>query len=373
MMCNPDETNDAAFTIANYVGKGVRLVGNDGGGFYGPGNFGFLDVGAGNGASTLRQELGGNNVPGNCVSGSTVDTETGNIITLRDALNTRFGIYDSGNLNQPCGNDGAGCPPSANIRKDLVLDGNGNNLSQLGIASGGGQKGWREATNAYPLPANITAAGTAKNLSDAEIAAVAPMGYPEDKCHSFKDDGTGVCAGGRIGDGNWDRFAYFKSNSTNYPSMASLTTADTTTFNSLLNGWFGTATPTRYQVYHWEMTNLPPDRLQSQSSGSFASVSKPSLLSGEPGGVFPGANQIDRRVLSVAVINCAASGVGGHTTGITPVKFVDIFLVQPSLARANGVRTDNSDIYVEIIGLTQNATDAGAVQLVKKSVPYLIE
>jgi hypothetical protein len=307
------------------------------------------------------------------VSGSTVDTETGNIISLRDALNTRFGIYDSGNLNQPCGNDGAGCPPSANIRKDLVLDGNGNNLSQLGIASGSGQKGWREATNAYPLPANITAAGTAKNLSDAEIAAVAPMGYPEDKCHSFKDDGTGVCAGGRIGDGNWDRFAYFKSNSTNYPSMASLTTADTTTFNSLLNGWFGTATPTRYQVYHWEMTNLSPDRLQSQSSGSFASVSKPSLLSGEPGGVFPGANQIDRRVLSVAVINCAASGVGGHTTGITPVKFVDIFLVQPSLARANGVRTDNSDIYVEVIGLTQNATDAGAVQLVKKSVPYLIE
>ena len=187
MMCNPNESGDPAFTIANYVGKGVRLVGNDGGGFYGPGNFGFLDVGAGNGASTLRQELGGTNVPGNCVSGSTVETETGNIITVRDALNTRFGIYDGGALNQPCGNNGAGCPPSANMRKDLLLDGNGNSLNKLGIVTGGGGNGWREAANPYPGVANITATGTPKSLSDAEIAAIAPMGYPPDKCHAFKD------------------------------------------------------------------------------------------------------------------------------------------------------------------------------------------
>jgi hypothetical protein len=37
------------------------------------------------------------------------------------------------------------------------------------------------------------------------------------------------------------------------------------------------------------------------------------------------------------------------------------------------VRTENGDIYVEMIGETQNATDEGAIQLVKKSVPYLIE
>ena len=81
MLCNPDETGDPDFTIANYVGKGVRLVGNDGGGIYGPGNFGFLDTGAGNGASTLRQVLGASNVPGDCVSGDGVDTETGSIIS----------------------------------------------------------------------------------------------------------------------------------------------------------------------------------------------------------------------------------------------------------------------------------------------------
>jgi len=377
MLCNPNEGSDPNFTIANYVGKGVRLVANDGGGIYGPGNFGFLDVGAGNGATTLRMELGASNVPGDCVSGSGVDTETGSIITVRDALNTRFGIYDGGSLNQPCGNDGSGCPPSANIRKDLVLDGNGNSLNKLGIVTGGGGNGWREATNPYPGAANITTAGTNyHSLSDAEITAIAPMGYPEDICHSFKTDGTGACAGGRVGDGNWDRFAYFKSNSggltPSWPEVASLTTADTTAFNNLLNGWFTTATPSRFQVYQWELTHSSP-RLNQQPSASLVAYGRPSDLGGEPAGVSPSATQIDRRVLAVAVVNCTAEGVGGHTTDVAVKKFIDIFLVQPSLARSNGVRTENGDIYVEIIGETANATNEGAVQLVKKSVPYLIE
>jgi Flp pilus assembly protein TadG len=369
MLCNPNESGDPTFTIANYVGKGVRLVANDGGGIYGPGNFGFLDVGAGNGATTLREELGASNVPGNCVSASGVSTETGSIITVRDALNTRFGIYDGGNLNQPCGNDGSGCPPSANIRKDLVLDGNGDSLSKLGIVTGAGGNGWREDPNPYPGSALITTAGTNyRNLTDVEIGAIAPMGYPEDKCHAFKADGTGVCTNGRIGDGDWDRWAYFKSNSASYSPPF----ANAAAMNTFLTNTFGTTTPTRYKVYDWEMQNAVT-RLQSQASGSNKSVSRPSLLSGEPGGITPTSTQIDRRVLSVAVVNCTAEGVSGHTTGVAVKKFIDIFLVQPSLARSNGVRTENGDIYVEMIGATQNASNEGAVQLVKKSIPYLIE
>jgi hypothetical protein len=286
-----------------------------------------------------------------------------------------MGIYDNG-LNNACGNTGASCPPSANMRKDLVLDGNGNAFNKVGLTNN--NNGWKESTSPYPKPSNITTSGTNyASLSDADIAAIDPMGYPEDKCHAFKADGTGACSGGRIGDGDWDRFAYFKSNSRGgsppYPELASLNTADTTAFNTLLNGWFGTATPTRYQVYQWEMNHASP-RLNSQSAlSSTAAYSRPSDLTGEPTAISPSSTQIDRRVLSVAVINCAAEGVSGHTTGVDVQKFIDIFLVQPSLARANGVRTDNSDIYVEVIGLTANATDTGAVQLVKKSVPYLIE
>jgi Flp pilus assembly protein TadG len=369
MLCNPAETTDPDFTIAGYIGKGIRLIANDGGGTYGPGNFGFLDTGAGNGAQTLRELLGANNVPGNCASGDGVDTETGSIITVRAALNTRFGIYDTGSLNQACGTDGAGCPPSANIRKDLVLQGNGNNQSKLGFITGVGGNGWREADNPYPGASLITATGDKlRNLSDAEIASIAPMGYPEDKCHSFKADGTGTCTGGRIGDGDWDRYAYFRSNPLNYPTVTS-----PTAMNSFLTTNFGTTTPTRYQVYLWEMANST-DRLKPEvAPGGRSTYSRPSDLAGEPGGVSPSSTQIDRRVLAVAVINCAAEHVGGHTVDVNVKKWIEMFLVQPSVPRTVGTRTDNADVYVEVIGLTQNATDEGAVQLVKKSVPYLIE
>jgi hypothetical protein len=376
MLCNPDENGDPDFTIANYVGKGVRLVANDGGGIYGPGNFGFLDTGAGNGASTLRQVLGASNVPGDCVSGDGVDTETGSIISVRDALNTRFGIYDNG-LNQACGNTGAACPPSANIRKDLVLDGTGNTFAKLGMTNN--NNGWKEANNPYPGMANIINA-TGSNyhaLSDPEISGanpIAPMGYPPDICHAFGSNNTGACTpfvggvGNRIGDGNWDRYAYFKSNSASYPTIT--TPAALTTF---LNATFGTTTPTRYQVYQWELDNSGT-RLNSQAAAvSLNAYSRPGDLAGEPGGISPSSTQIDRRVLSVAVINCTAEGVSGHTTGVEVTKWIDIFLVQPSLARSRGIRTENGDIYVEVIGATQNATDEGAIQLVKKSVPYLIE
>ena len=369
MLCNPNETDDPDFTIANYVGKGIRLIANDGGGTYGPGNFGFLDTGAGNGASTLRQLLGGSNVPGDCVSGSTVDTQTGSIISVRDALNTRFGIYDQG-LNNACGNAGSLCPPSANIRKDLVLDGAGNTFAKVGMTNN--NNGWKEAGNPYPGAANIinSTGSNYHDLNDTEIASIAPMGYPEDECHAFGSTNIGACAAGRIGDGSWDRYAYFKSNSTNY------TTTETTTraaLNTFLNNTFGTTTPTRYQIYQWEMNNAA-SRLNSQAAPtSLNAYSRPADLAGEPASISPSATQVDRRILTVAVINCSTEGVSGHTTGVNVIKFIDIFLVQPALARSLGMRTENGDVYVEVIGTTQNATNEGAIQLVKKSVPYLIE
>ena len=368
MLCNPNESGDPNFTIANYVGKGVRLVGNDGGGIYGPGNFGFLDTGAGNGAQTLRQVLGASNVPGDCVSGDGVDTETGSIISVRDALNTRFGIYDQG-LNNACGSTGALCPPSSNIRKDLALDGNGNTFAKLGLTNN--NNGWKEAANPYPGVAKMNGtngSGTYGSLTDAEISNIAPMGYPEDMCHAFSLDNLGACSGGRIGDGNWDRYAYFKSNSASYPTITS-----TSALTSFLNSTFGTTAPTRYQVYQWEMDNASTRLLPQSVPSSLNAYSRPSDLTPEPTGISPSSTQIDRRVLTVAVINCTAEGVSGHTTGVEVKKWIDIFLVQPSLARTVGTRTENGDIYVEIIGETQNATDEGAIQLVKKSVPYLIE
>ena len=358
MLCNPNETNDANFTIANYIGKGIRLVANDGGNTYAPGNFGFLDVGQGNGAAALLAVLGRNGDPGDCASGTTVTTEPGNMISLRDAFNTRFDMYGSG-LNQACGNTGTLCPPSANSRKDLLRDGTGTNACEYVTGTGG--KGWREAPNGYP-PAVLA---TARALTEAEIATLPPMGYPRDKCHAVSI--TGTCAGGRIGSGDWDRYAYFRSHSLqtvkNYPEVTSVAA-----MNTFLTANFSSLTPSRYQVYAWEMARAGT-RLQAEddAASGYRAHGSPVCL---PPGVTPSATQIDRRVMSVAVVNCGAEGVAGRTTNVDVTKWIDIFLVEPTVARS---RTENSDVYIEVVGETANATEQGAIQAVKKSVPYLIE
>jgi hypothetical protein len=70
-------------------------------------------------------------------------------------------------------------------------------------------------------------------------------------------------------------------------------------------------------------------------------------------------------------VNCLANGVKGSSSGVPVLDWIDVFLVEPSLNR--GTVSNAGDIYVEVIGRTNNASSTGAVQLIKKSVPYLIE
>ena len=360
MLCNPNESADPDFTIANYIGKGIRLVANDGGGSYGPGLFGFLEVGQGNGAIELAKVLGRQGDPGDCAEGSGVEPNTGNMISVRDALNTRFDLLQNG-LNQACSANGDLCLPSLNSRKDLVRDGTGGN--SCGVAAGG--QGWKLPTNAYPI---LPATTTPRALTNAEISTVAPMGYPRDICHAFSI--TGSCTGGLIGDGNWDRLAYFRSRSggaaAEWPEAAGFTPATMGAFQTWMSGVFGTTTPTRYQVYAYEMANAAA-RLKSQNVGGMVSHGQPIC---NPPGIVPGVNQIDRRVLSVAVLNCDAEDVSASSTNVQVTKWIDIFLVEPVLARTS--RTENGDIYVELVGETENSGNNN-FQVVKKSVPYLIE
>lgn len=373
MLCNPDEDGDPDFTISDYIGKGIRLVANDGGGIYGPGNFGFLDVAldtsGGNGANTLRQILGRVALAANCVHGDGVTTDPGNMVSVRDALNTRFDIYDNG-LNQACGKNAGQnavfCPSSVNTRKDLVQKGNG--ASACGLVANGNANGWIQPAKPYP---GATLPATQGELSESAAKLLSPTGYPHDICHSWSE--TGNCTplvsgvGNRIGDGHWDRYAYFLSHPVDYPTLTTKAQVDTFMTNT-----FGTTTPTRYQVYAWEMkaANRAARLHTGVPVGSFKASSQP--VCATPG-VIPDSTQVDRRVLTVAVINCDAEDIKGRTANVSVTKWIDIFLTEPTLARTVGTPTENSDVYVEVIGQTENATDQGAVQLVKKSVPYLIE
>ena len=342
-MCNPDQTNDSEFTIANYIGKGIRLVANDGGGNYGSGNFGYLQSNAGNGASAIKDTLGKTEVPGDCISADSVTTKPGANVSVLDALNTRFDIY-TGNTTNPCGSSGAACPPSANTRKDLIYPSNGNGNTCTNPAA------WAVPTNGYAPTSSTTP------LTPGQIAATAPMGYPRDMCHAIS--ATGNCTGGIIGTGTWDRNAYFKTNSpTNYAAAFDISAT------------FGTSTPTRYQVYKYEAANAG-SRLQPQSTTGGTSRPQPFCVTP---GVPVGGTAPDRRVLSIAVINCG-SGLNGSAGPLSPKKWVDVFLPEPSLRRTiNGTKySEASDVYVEVIGPTTLGGGSAAAQQIRRDVPYLV-
>jgi len=370
MMCNPDEPIGNAnvnypFDANALKGVGVLLVGD---GSYEPGNWGFLQNN-GSGASVLLKNLAYNTPPGDCQPQTGVDTQTGVVASVMDGLNTRFDVDANGNS---CPGGNALCSPSLNVRKDLAR----------GTTCGITGQGWEEnqASSAdYESkryrPASATAYPTSGPTTTPEI-----MGHPRDLCHAYS--GTSWSCGGtanrRIGTGDWDINAYWRSNfGANYANEVSVAT-----YGSQPKGY-----PTRYQVYLWEMDNYTTKLNPKAGSGGKTAYSKPVAATclatnTAPYGIEPSTSVADRRRLSIAVLNCKALNIGGHENDQPVLKWVDVFMVEPSFGRSkctsgpgcNTKYTDKTDIYVEIIGETQSGSaGATAGQVVRRDVPYLIK
>jgi hypothetical protein len=359
MMCNPEENTDPSFTVANYVTKGLQLV-QGGSGAWAPGNFGFLDhAGGSNGNTGLREDLGWLVPPGECQPGDGVDTKPG-VNSVDDALNSRFDIYDT----QSCIGGGF-CPPSTNVVKDLVrTPGNtGGNSCRIH------NSGWQEVSSGAYLPTSGT---TPLPVTTTPRA----MGHPRDMCHAVS--ATGVCTNVRVGDGNWDRDAYFRANyirTVASGGKAAGTPWDQTDWQT--NTGLG-ATPTRYQVYLWEAANAGTmvDGVQvlgsRVASGTLQAEGSPVCSPGKGygTGIVPtSTSNVDRRRLVVAVVNCTAQSVNGNSTNVQVQKWVDTFLVEPSADRA---RTNKKELYVEVIGETLAGGDNGG-PIVRRDVPYLLK
>jgi len=362
MICNPQEsTGNSDFDLTGLIGAGLNLVSvGDGNGGWAPGNFGYLDShGGSNGAQGLREALGWITPPGDCQEITGVDTKPGANTSVTDALNTRFDIYDT----QSCPAGGS-CPPSANSVKDLVRlatgNGNGNGKGNGNGNENGNENGCRIHNQGWQLPAHPYLPSSATEpMTASEIAGVDAMGYPRDMCHAVSANGS--CAGGRVGNGAWDRDAYF---AVNYG----------TGFNwrAAMSARYGTDAVTRYEVYNWELANMgnatvPVSR--QYGTGGDRRISWRGPVCNAPG-LTPGPNSVDRRRISAAVVNCTANSVRGNSTSVPVEKWIDLFLVEPSVARA---RTSAGDVYAEIIGETSTgAAGATAGQVVRRDVPYLI-
>ncbi len=376
MICNPNEAADPNFTTANYVKKGLKLVSvGNGNSAWAPGNFGYLDTGSptSNPNTELRQALGWITPPGDCSAIGGVRTRTGAGTTVTQAINTRFDIYERANTNAASGKGSNGnggnascptggvCPASINSIKDVIIKGTPNAANKCGFA----KNEWELPDKEY-LPSSATANMATADLPDS-------MGHPRDKCHAVDSGTTGACLG-PIGDGDWDRDAYFQVNygwsSSDWPTFTA------TPSNPLPSN------PSRFQVYTWEIIHLGESiggktilGTTSRTVGSLDDFDRPvcSALQGYGSGLTPGGSTVDRRRISAAVINCTAQSVnGGGNTVYTVQKWIELFLVEPSLNRS---RTDANDVYAEVIGETSlfGAGGATAGQVTQRDVPYLIE
>jgi Flp pilus assembly protein TadG len=350
MMCNPSEpagNTDVNYDFNPVKGDGLRLIIGDPDA---PGNFGFLRTDNA-GAQQVAKEVGYDNPPAGCMQTNGVETEPGNMISVRAAFNTRFDISENGSTTCPAGGV---CSSSRNSRKDLVkTDANGCTL---------GNSGWREGPSPYrPTdPVNPLPGGSDPTT----------MGFPRDMCHAVSL--LGSCSGGIIGNGNWDIDAFFR---VNYGWTRAQWMANTTDANG--NPLAATAADIpnvgRYDVYLWEMRNptttIDTPRTVPGTSPALKSFSSPVCR----GSITPSATVPDRRRISVAVVNCRAQSLNGHETDVQVRKWVDVFLVEPAVARGNGPtqRSTNGDIYVEVIGVTSTGGSANNA-VTRRDVPYLI-
>jgi Flp pilus assembly protein TadG len=378
MMCNPN-SDPSKFNVNNFIGKGMLLIATGGGGSYAPGNFGFLDVGAG--ASDLGKLMGYGSPPDKCVQITQPTTETGSLTSVIDQFNTRFDIYESGDSIGCFGQ--AKCPPSLNSRKDVVMNHSAPfTKTNCGVVTGGGQNGWQVSNNPFrPVLTPTTDQRYYLNYQNTPDA----MGYPRDKCHSFDDTGNCDTAFGspnaRIGTGDWAINTYWRVNhprGTTNGAVAdpaggldiydvSLNSTIRAAFPSPVDG--SRTYPTRYQVYRWEMANAAT-QLTTQPIGSTGLTAYGQPIC-EPPGWTAGGTTADRRTLPVAVVNC--TGLNGKSA-VNPIDWIDTFLVQPSLPRSgpSGTYTQTGDIYVEVIGHTGNGTGGSTTQVIRHDRPYLI-
>lgn len=356
MICNPDPGNP--FNAAGRIGQGVQATGhgNDRNASnppntvsaWGPGDFGFLEVGAGQN-SDLVKALAFGTTTLDCAPINGSYPETGNPQSLYDAVNTRFDIYDfsSGNGTPlaPCFS--GSCPAALNVVKDVVKKDISTNSNKCKLGN-----------NAWELPADdkqfwpkaspdadTDGDGLSTYNNTVHSASIEAMGLPRDLCHysSFGTACTGG-AGGRFGDGTWARGDYFSKNHPGGERPAN------------------SSTITRYNTYLWEIdqNNMP----YGVPAGANNQYGRPVCSTGSSAG-------IDRRVLTVAVVkNC--SSLSGASTAVDVDEWVDMFLVEPVVdGRPNGSVKDS--IYMEVIGPSKlGGGGSTAAQMIRRDVPYLV-
>lgn len=289
MFCLP---NGGDYPAEDHIGAMIRLRAGGPNAAWAPGDFGFLDPRgvlvnqAGpcarlTGAPLLRCLLGAVDHITECFDQRGVDIEPGQKAGLENSIfNIRFDIY-----NQSMGNPGyrnnPSYAPAPNVIKGIIPTSNGN--------GGGGNGNANQCIGNNPTVSPNTVA------------------LPRDTCFS-----TGGCA--RFGDGNWS------AGRANYETVN-----------------YGGPVParasarTRYQYYLAEIAAAGAGNILTGRSET-----------GRPVCSNQRAAPPDRRVITVAGIDCGEHNIRGAAEDVPVKEFFKIFLTEPVDADMN--------IWGEVIG-----------------------
>ncbi len=294
-ICSPDE---AGFNPANYYGKQVAVKAG-GGGSWAPGNWGLLDTpGGSQSANDLADMLAGISGLPTCLNDiDGVDTKPGNVSRVRTAFNVRLDMYENPGYKGESGNPNF--PPAENVAKGISPD--------------------NPSCNKY-----------SKTPWDTKMP---------------RDTNIDVGNDQRFGNGDWDCQYYWTQNHPGDPTLLDAPAGC---------GPAGSNTATRYDTYLHEVTtsNIPNTTGHSPVGDNGNPVCYTGTVPPTP--TAPADRINDRRIFTIAVINCNEYGVAGNSSNVPVEYYLSAFMTE-----AVG-DPPNDDLYLEIVGSSASG-GSGAV------------
>lgn len=356
-------TENAAFPTEEDIGRGLLMKTGSQNSWF-PGNYGYLNFGNGN--TGIEAALMGHGLNG-CQPIDESNTAPGNK-SATDAINTRFDVYsETGQIRaSACTDaaDGAGCP-DPNVNKDMVMK-----MTWV-------KKQNKDLPQPTPAACGTPATGNAGNPNP-QITYTSwtydnrAKGMPRDACHY---GGEGACAAvttenNNFGDGTWDAATYMAANHPNY-ELDDVPSEGTT--------------PTRYEMYKWELTHkddvtaanrtldpvnvVPPVLIDTKAQGNDITYTFERVCAFRQPIHAPAAAG-DRRILPVVAANCAGLNGASNLDEFEAIRVFNVFLTEPSWPRTDPQQ--DKEIYGEVIGPAEDFESGSGFQYYSRNRPYLV-
>lgn len=335
MFCAPSGNNN--FPTTADIGKAVDLRERpQGSSEWTPGNFDLLQIAYDNIAPNNQNRTLGLNSDYLGCTGSAILTRPGERDTENRAVNTRFDIYPNGN-NMSCQGNGDFCPAQV-VR-------NTTQVRRITFRSNAG--------NGNPPPTCATATAADYTLVDASTMpagySAASQGFPLDNCQL-----NGLAGCQSFGDGVWN----FNQYMADVHPGASINGIDANNDGRI----------TRHEVYNWERSDA--SRTVSRQIGADIAGKGNEVTrycthpTPKSTAVVPSSTQKDRRVVTVASVDC--TGQGGRFA-IDTIRWVDLFLLGPVTGSAG-----SAELRAEIIGPARRADGGSGFQTFGRNKPVLL-